>query len=492
MDERTPILVGVAQANQRDDDQDNREPIDLMAARAREAARDAGCEDLISKADSIGIMQGIWPYQEPGELLKDRLKNSKAKTQIRPIGGNEGQDLILASLADIQAGRSDVVLVTSAETMRTRRRHKKAGQKTHYSGAIGDGNVEPLFFQGKPMLSAHEVASGMGLATVFYAMIENALRHERRASFSQHQNTIATLWSSLSEVAGQNPHAWVRDIKTPEMISSPSLENRPITHPYPKWMTSNIDVDQSAAIWMTSVGTARSLGISKDRWVFPWSGIRAHDHWFPSQRDRVHESPAMRIAGRKALEFAGIRPESLSWIDLYACFPAAVQVAQAEIGLPVDRVPSITGGLTFFGGPFNSYTVHSVARVLELAREDTKGVGFVSGVGGYFTKHSFGVYSASPPANPYRFDSPQEEIDALPQRREDANFAGTAEIEMYSIKYAGDGSPEYSVASALTPEGQRTWIRSQDPDVAEAFEKHDLCGARASVSAGSLLSLEKS
>ena len=116
----------------------------------------------------------------------------------------------------------------------------------------------------------------------------------------------------------------------------------------------------------------------------------------------------------------------------------------------------------------------------------------MSGVGGYFTKHSFGVYSASPPATPYRFDSPQEEIDALPQRREDADFVGTAEIEMYSIKYAGDGAPEYSVASALTPEGQRTWIRSEDPDVAEAFKKDDLCGAKTSVSAGSLLSLETS
>ena len=57
---------------------------------------------------------------------------------------------------------------------------------------------------------------------------------------------------------------------------------------------------------------------------------------------------------------------------------------------------------------------------------------------------------------------------------------------------AGDGSPEFSVASALTPEGQRTWIRSEDPGVAEAFEKDDLCGAKVSVSAGSLLSVEMS
>ncbi|MEE3328957.1 MAG: hypothetical protein VX252_16575 [Myxococcota bacterium] len=490
MDARTPILVGVSQANQRDDAQNPQEPIALMQARTREAARDAGCDELVARTDSIGIMQGIWPYREPGSLLKERLGNDRARVQIRPIGGNEGQDLILESLADIQSGKSDVALVTSAETMRTRRRDRKAKRETHYSGDVGDGSVDALFFQGKPMLSAHEVASGMGLATVFYAMIENALRHESRQSFGQHQQEIATLWSSLSEVASRNPHAWVPEAKTPEIIGTQSPDNRPITHPYPKWMTSNIDVDQSAAIFLTSVGTARDLGISSDRWVFPWSGTRAHDHWFPSERDQIHASPAMRIAGRAALEAANLRPEELAWIDLYACFPAAVQVAQAEIGLPVDRVPSVTGGLTFFGGPFNSFTVHSVARMMELAREDREKIGFVSGVGGYFTKHSFGVYSATPPETPYRFHSPQEEIDSLPRRNEEADFKGLAEIEAYSIKYADDGSPAYSVASALTPEGHRTWVRSEEVDMAEAFETNDLCGAQADVAAGNLLGVQ--
>lgn len=491
MDERTPILVGVAQANQRDDVQEPLEPVDLMAARARDAARDAGCEALLSRTDSIGILQGIWPYRDPGTLLKERMGNAEARTQVRPIGGNEGQDLILESLADIQSGRSDVALVTSAETMRTRRRDKKAGRQTRYSGDIGDGTVDSVFFEGKPMLTPHEVASGMGLATVFYAMIENALRHERRQSFGQHQKEIATLWSSLSEVASRNPHAWVPEARTPEDIGTRSADNRPITHPYPKWMTSNIDVDQSAAVFMTSVGTARELGISSDRWVFPWSGARAHDHWFPSQRDRIHSSPAMRIAGQAALDAAGTDPEELAWIDLYSCFPAAVQVARSEIGLPLDRVPSITGGLTFFGGPFNSYTVHSVARMMELVRAEPERVGFVSGVGGYFTKHSFGVYSGHPPETPYRFESPQKEIDALPQRQEAADFKGAAEIEAYSIKYGSEGAPEYSVACALTPEGHRTWVRSEDEAMAQIFEENDLCGAQARVSEGSLLSIEK-
>ena len=490
MDERTPILVGVAQANQRDDTQNPQEPVDLMCARAEEAAHDAGGAALIERIDSIGIMQGIWPYRDPGALLKKRLGNDGARVQIRPIGGNEGQDLILESLADIQAGRSDVALVTSAETMRTRRRDRKAKRETHYSGDVGDGSVDALFFQGKPMLSPHEVASGMGLATVFYAMIENAIRHERRQSFHEHQEEIATLWSSLSEVASHNPHAWVSEAKTPQIIGTRSADNRPITHPYPKWMTSNIDVDQSAALFLTSVGTARALGIESDRWVFPWSGTRAHDHWFPSQRDRIHASPAMHIAGRKALELADLQAEQLAWIDLYACFPAAVQVAQGEIGLPIDRVPSVTGGLTFFGGPFNSFTVHSVARMMELAREDREEIGFVSGVGGYFTKHSFGVYSGSPPPSPYRFESPQEEVDALPRRSEDADFKGIAEIEAYSIKYADDGSPAYSVACALTPEGRRTWVRSEEDGIAEVFEAHDLCGVQAEVSAGTLLDVQ--
>ncbi len=490
MDPRTPIIVGIAQANQRESEPEKREPIDLMRDRAQEAAQDAGCLSLVERADTMGIMQGIWPYPDPGQLLKDRLSNAKARTQVRPIGGNEGQDLILSSLDDIQAGRSDVVLVCSAETMRTRRSDQKAGRKTRYSDVSGDGDINHLFSRGNPMLSPHEAAAGMGPATVFYAMIENAIRHESRSSFAQHQDKIAKLWSSLSQVASHNPHAWVREPKTSEMIAQKNATNRPITHPYPKWMTSNIDVDQSAALWLTSVETAQSLGIPRDRWVFPWSGVRTQDHWFPSQREHIHRSPAMRIGGRLALEIANVQPESLDWIDLYACFPAAVQVAQTEIGISPDQVPSVTGGLTFFGGPFNSFTLHSVARTVELARNEPNQIGFVSGVGGYFTKHSFGVYSATPPQTPYRFTSPQSEIDALPHRNEDADFDGRVKIETYSIKYRKDGSPEFTIASGLTPEGARTWVRSEEPALAESCETEDVCGMYASVSAGRLRSFD--
>jgi acetyl-CoA C-acetyltransferase len=37
-------------------------------------------------------------------------------------------------------------------------------------------------------------------------------------------------------------------------------------------------------------------------------------------------------------------------VDLYSCFPSAVQIAAAEIGCPTQRDLTVTGGLTFAGG----------------------------------------------------------------------------------------------------------------------------------------------
>ena len=44
-------------------------------------------------------------------------------------------------------------------------------------------------------------------------------------------------------------------------------------------------------------------------------------------------SPAIRIGGRRALELAGIGIDDIDLIDVYSCFPSAVQVAAAELGL---------------------------------------------------------------------------------------------------------------------------------------------------------------
>ena len=202
-------------------------------------------------------------------------------------------------------------------------------------------------------------------------------------------------------MAAKNPHAWSREPLAPHQIWQPSPRNRMISWPYTKLMNSNNMVDQGAALVLTSVEKATYLQIPSERWVFPYAGTDAHDTYAISERAEFYRSPAIRIAGQRALQLAGVGVDDLDLIDVYSCFPSAVQVAANELGLPVGdpgRPLTVTGGLTFAGGPWNNYVTHSIATMAERLVANPGQRGFITANGGYLTKHSFGVYGTEPQA----------------------------------------------------------------------------------------------
>ena len=158
-----------------------------------------------------------------------------------------------------------------------------------------------------------------------------------------------------------------------------------ISWPYTKLMNSNNMVDQGAALVLTSVAKATGLQIPRERWVFPYVGTDAHDTYVIGRRASFSGSPAIRIAGRRALELAGVGVDDLAAIDVYSCFPSAVQVAANELGLPLgdpQRPLTVTGGLTFAGGPWNNYVSHSIATMAETLAANPGGVGLITANGG--------------------------------------------------------------------------------------------------------------
>ena len=60
---------------------------------------------------------------------------------------------------------------------------------------------------------------------------------------------------------------------------------------------------------------------------------------------------------------AGIGIDQIDYIDLYSCFPVAVEIGAEELGLSLDdpRGFTITGGLPYAGGPGNNYAMHGIA-----------------------------------------------------------------------------------------------------------------------------------
>ena len=326
---RTPVMVGYGQVNQHDEDPAV-EPIDLMAA----AARSAADPRVLEAVDSIRVVNILsWRYRDPGRLLAQRIRARDASTRYTGVGGNVPQTLVNQACLDIQAGRAELVVIAGAETFRTRTRMRNRGVKPDWTSEDESVPFADGANEGEPLVGPAETRIGLIRAPYVYAMFEQALRIDAGESSEAHRSRIGELWSQFSAVAADNPHAWSRKALSAEEIWQPSADNRMISWPYTKLMNSNNMVDQGAVIILAS---ARRPTPSRFPPSVGFSRTRAPTHTTRTRSvsaAELHRSPAIRIAGRRALELAGVGVDDIDLVDLYSCFPSAVQVAAAELGL---------------------------------------------------------------------------------------------------------------------------------------------------------------
>jgi acetyl-CoA C-acetyltransferase len=258
-------------------------------------------------------------------------------------------------------------------------------------------------------------------------------------------------------------------------------------------MNSNNSVEQGAAVLLCSAEAAERLGVPRERWVFPHSGADAHDTYGLSNRHDLHSSPAMRATGRATLELAGVGVDDVNLIDLYSCFPSAVEIAASELGLPVDdpaRPLTVTGGLSFAGGPWNNYVTHAIATMADRLREAPSGsYGLCTANGGFITKHSMGIYANVPSATGFQWADVQEEVDRAPTREAVAEHDGDVVVESWTVMHDRAGQPENGLAAVLLPDERRAWGTTQDPDALKVLLTDDMIGRQAHLSADGSLTL---
>ncbi|MGH9188121.1 MAG: acetyl-CoA acetyltransferase [Acidimicrobiales bacterium] len=482
LDPRTPVLVGAGQVNNRTDEGDpEREPVDLLAHALTRAAADADAPKLLAAADSVRVVSILsWRYRDPGALVADRVGASLRHTAYTNMGGNTPQALLNRTFLDVAAGRADVVLVGGAEAWRTRMAWRTDGERPPWTRQPDD--LAPTEVVGDELNMSHpaELALGIGAPVQVYPMFETALRAAAQREPAEHHRRIAQLWAAFSAVAADNPDAWIRQRYTAEEIGTPGPENRMIGYPYPKLMNANNAVEQAAGLIVCSVEAAERFGVPRDRWVFPHSGADSADATFVSNRADLLSSPAIRTAGQAVLDLAGIDADDLVHIDLYSCFPSAVEVAATELGLAVDdpdRPLTVTGGLSFAGGPWSNYVTHAVATMVRRLRDDPGAFGLCTGNGGLLTKHSLGVYSANPPMAGFRWvDTASEASRATTPVEAAAEYAGPATVEAYTVMHDRDGQPERLMTAVRTPDGQRAWGASSDPGACRQAIDEELVG----------------
>ncbi len=479
------MLIGYGQVNHRDDiDPQKRsvEPVDLMAAAAREAAE----ARVIAAVDSIRVVNILSAhYRDPGLLLGRRIGAADFTTLYSPIGGNVPQSLVNQACLDIRRGKAGAVLLAGAETWRTRRGLRAQGSKLVWTAQDESVPAAEVSGEDVPMAGDAEIRIGLDRPAYVYPLFEQALRIAGGESIADHLERICRLWAGFNAVAVDNPHAWIRTPVTADEICRPGPRNRMISWPYTKLMNSNNMVDQGAALILTSVEQARRLRVPSDRWVFPHAGTDAHDTFAVAERDELHRSTAIRIAGARALQLAGLGIDDVDYVDLYSCFPSAVQVAATELGLSVDdpaRPLTVTGGLTFAGGPWSNYVMHSIATMAELLVANPGRRGLITANGGYLTKHSFGVYGTEPPAE-FRWEDTQPAVDAEPTRKGLVEWEGVGTVEAWTTPFDREGQPEKAFLAVRTPDGARTLAVITDPVAAQASVREDLGGAEVAVAA---------
>src|SRR5262245_20513702 len=428
-DDRTPVLVGCGQLTTREADPAAAlNAMDLTAAAARKAAADAGGgQALLQALDALVVLRSFsdtsWRFKSPfgGSTNPPRsiahrlnLGNVKRLVYTHP-GGNMPQWCVNRLFEMVTRGEIGAAMVCGGEALATQKAAERAGLAFDWNeGAGSEPELWGLAARGwSDMEDRHRMAG----AIFAYPLFENGIRGHLHRSVGEHQRAIGQLFARFASVAKANPLADRRQGYTADQIATVGPDNPLIGFPYTRLMNSNAFIDQAAAVIVTSVGKARTLGIPEDRWVYLHGCADAHDHWYISDRHNYHSSPAMRIVARETLEMAGIGMRDIAKFDIYSCFPSAVEIACSEMGIAQDdpRGLTVTGGLAYFGGPGNNYVTHSIAQMMDEVRERPGSKGLVTANGNYVTKQSAGIYSTEPPAKPFAPKEPglhQRTIDS--------------------------------------------------------------------------------
>ena len=409
--DRTPVLVGVGQCVVRDPAQETAlpSPMDLLERAARAALEDSGLgSGVLSHLDTLASIR-FFEHSTKGEAmvahpfgcadnvpgaLARRLGTTPRRLIYADVGGQTPQRLVNRFCREIAAGEIRCALVAGAEAIASIKLAARTGLTPDWREEVGGEYVDEWLTN--KMVSPYERAHGLFLPLRVYPLFEHAQRVRDGRTLEQQRAWMAQVLAPMSRVAAGNPFAQFPQARSTAEIASPSAENFLISEPYTKWMVAQDAVDQGAAVLLMSLGLARELGVPPGKLVFLESHADLDDHVVTARPD-LARSAAQDLAVQAALDRAGLGIEDIQHLDVYSCFPIAVTSACESLGIdPIaGRAITLTGGLPFFGGPGNNYSMHAIAEAVARVRAAPSGRAMVIANGGYLSKHSAGIYAAS-------------------------------------------------------------------------------------------------
>jgi acetyl-CoA C-acetyltransferase len=461
-----PVIVGIGEVADRPDAPGRfpvgPEPAALMAEALARADQDAG-GGWLRRVASLDVVNAVsWPYADLPARVADLVGHRPARLAYGPVGGETPLRFLHEAARRIARGEVEVAALCSGEAEHSASAARRAGLKPEHDAVQPWTAPDPAWTnpRARDYLHPQALRHGLSQPVVVYPLYETALQAAWGQTPRQGRNESASLWAAFSRVAAENPYGWLRRPITPGEIAIPSAANRPIAWPYPKLMVANPVVNQAAALIVTSFAHARAAGIPEHRLVPIGPGAAANETRDWLSRDRFDHAPAQDAVLSETLRRAGLSPADLAAVELYSCFPCVPKMARRSLGLPPDSVPTVTGGLTFFGAPLNGYMTHAACAMVRCLRDVPGAAGLLYGQGEFVTKHHALVLGGHPHALNGLPISVQDEADScrgpVPPVLEAAT--GRAVIETHTVLFDREGAPEKGVV-VLRQGGSRLLAR---------------------------------
>ena len=485
----TPVIVGIGFDQEEGlDPTQCSEPYRMMAHAVRRAADDAGSEVLIQQIESISVPQGMWQYRNPGKLIADALGCPSARSILSDLGVLQLQ--LLSDLCRaIVAGEQHVGVITGGEAkfrdLRSRITQQPATDTEEpRETLLPDVHLTSL----DPFCSDLESKRGVRSPVEMFAMIESALRFHQGLGIEEHRDKIARLYSGFSDIAARNPHAWRRESVSADEIRNVTAKNGMLAFPYTKRHSSQWNVNQAAAILVCSAAKAEQLGLENRGWIYPLVATQSKHVVCLAQQRQLHSHPGTVLCGERALTLAGLAVTDITAAELYSCFPSSIESFAQDLKLE-DQCPlTVTGAMPFAGGPFNSFNLQGVARMVEVLRAaegsdlSRRRIGLIATLSGIFGKQACALFSNAPNDAGYRFEditATVSEVDVpVPLN---GNYIGPATIVGYTVVFVGE-NPSHGIAICDIPSGERTVATTEDTALLDRMMREEFCGRVIQVS----------
>jgi acetyl-CoA C-acetyltransferase len=476
IENNTPILVGVGQITETvpDDLTQASSHAGLAAQAAQLALQDALGDSL---AEHIDTVVGVRTFADSTPTyacpfggsnnfprsVAQRIGADPKRAVYEIVGGQSPQKLVGEFFEELHQGKCEMVLLAGGEVMANIKVASKQKIKLDWNENI-DGQLEDRgMTDGEHLITRLEFEHKLMQPIQFYGLMEQARRGDKQQDLASYSKDMGECFAKLSQVAASNPLSVNQTSYDSQSLITPADDNKMLTSPYTKHLVAKDGVNQAAALLLTTVGKAKQLGIDEKQWVYLHGYADTKERVLLS-RDKIGHSKAMEQALLGTLEAAGKSSADLAHMDIYSCFPIVVNEAKDILNIANDdpRPLTQTGGLAFFGGPGNNYTMHGIAALAETLRSDPGSFGLAYGNGGWMSKHSAGIYSTAAPAGSWQAcDSGklQAIVNADPKPEVDYKPQGEATLEAYTVNYF-QGKPLNSVVIGRLMHNQKRFYAS--------------------------------